>query len=272
MKIYLISLIAIFCCSHFTAQESFQYKAVYDFTYQPDSTNTDSRKSETMLLYLGDKFSRFSSLGNMIKDSLSETIDKSNRSMAEFSRIRSMTPETDFDYKIFKDREAGELRFIEKIFKDKVRYSEDLKLQTWQIDPQNDTILGYQVQKASTIFAGRDYEAWFTPEIPIPDGPYKFNGLPGLILKINDSKNEYAFTLTGFQKLKTSSSPLKQIEDYRLVDKKDFLRLKENFQRDPLTAMSNAGVKIGWSKEQARNAKKELDEKFKKENNPIELE
>ncbi|MGC3977437.1 MAG: GLPGLI family protein [Paludibacteraceae bacterium] len=45
--------------------------------------------------------------------------------------------------------------------------------------------------------------AWFTPEIPIKEGPYKFSSLPGLILKISDDKNHYIFTCTGIRKPKS---------------------------------------------------------------------
>jgi len=267
------------CCSLLSislfSQEikgDFNYKATYEITYQIDSTHVDSQKSETMLLYIGDEISRFSSIGTAIGDSLSQTVDKSNKSMAEFSRIRSMTPKTEFNYKIFKHYNENKLQFVEKVFKDKIKYKESLKTQDWTILTETDSILGYTVQKASTSFAGRDYIAWFTPEIPISDGPYKFNGLPGLILQISDIKEEYQFKLTGFQKLSKPVSVVIDYEKYRNIPKEDFLKIKENFKRDPLTAMGNAGIKIGWSKEDERKAKKELDEKFKKENNPLELE
>jgi GLPGLI family protein len=48
-------------------------------------------------------------------------------------------------------------------------------------------INGYICNKAITHFRGRDYEAWFTPEIPITFGPFKFKGLPGLILILNST-------------------------------------------------------------------------------------
>jgi GLPGLI family protein len=58
----------------------------------------------------------------------------------------------------------------------------------WEILQEKSVYEGYNVQKASTVFAGRKWTAWFTNEIPISDGPYKFSGLPGLILKISDDK------------------------------------------------------------------------------------
>lgn len=273
-KSTLILVFSLVCLNLFSQEISgeFNYKAAYELTYQINSTDESSKKSESMVLYLGDKMSRFSSLGTAVGDSLSENRDKSNKSMAEFQRIRSMIPKTDFDYKIFKNYETGKIQFVEKIFKDKLKYEEPLKLQNWQIKPETKIIAGYSAQSAVTSFAGRNYTAWFTPEIPISDGPYKFNGLPGLILEISDDKNEYHFTLTNFQELEEPVSTLMDYTEYRLAQKTDFLKVKENFKRDPLKAMSNAGIKIGWAKGDEKKAKREMSEKFKKENNPIELE
>ena len=46
---------------------------------------------------------------------------------------------------------------------------------------------------------GRNYHAWFAPEIPLNEGPWKFNGLPGLILEVYDTQDHYHFTLIGMQ-------------------------------------------------------------------------
>jgi GLPGLI family protein len=56
----------------------------------------------------------------------------------------------------------------------------------WNIDNKAiKKINGYTCNKAITKFRGREYEAWFTTQIPINFGPFKFNGLPGLIISIN---------------------------------------------------------------------------------------
>ncbi|WP_435526000.1 GLPGLI family protein [Chryseobacterium indoltheticum] len=70
----------------------------------------------------------------------------------------------------------------------------------WKVSSEKDKFLNYPIQKATTEFGGRKWTAWFTTEIPIQDGPYKFSGLPGLILKMNDSENEFLYTLKGITK------------------------------------------------------------------------
>ncbi len=66
----------------------------------------------------------------------------------------------------------------------------------WTISPETDTLLGLKCRKASTEYGGREYTAWFTSEIPISDGPYTFQGLPGLILKVADKDLWYEFKVS----------------------------------------------------------------------------
>ncbi len=66
----------------------------------------------------------------------------------------------------------------------------------WQIKNEFKTLSGIKVQKAIGDFRGRRYVAWFAHEIPLKAGPYKFSGLPGLILSVGDEKNEVMFHAT----------------------------------------------------------------------------
>ncbi len=81
---------------------------------------------------------------------------------------------------------------------------EDISAQEWEMCDDVQEILGYECWKATCTFAGRKYVAWFTLEIPIQDGPYKFYGLPGLILKIEDSEQIYNFNAIGIEKLENA--------------------------------------------------------------------
>lgn len=72
-------------------------------------------------------------------------------------------------------------------------YSEDLETPVWNITDSTASISGYNCILAVSHFRGRTWHAWFTPEIPVSNGPWKLGGLPGLILKAYDLKKHYSF-------------------------------------------------------------------------------
>ncbi|EHG22741.1 hypothetical protein HMPREF9332_01239 [Alloprevotella rava F0323] len=82
------------------------------------------------------------------------------------------------------------------------QYVEDIPDFKWKILSKSKVIMGYNCQCATTTFRGRDYEAWFTADIPLSCGPWKFHGLPGLILEVADVKNEFHFTVNGISQIK----------------------------------------------------------------------
>lgn len=70
---------------------------------------------------------------------------------------------------------------------------EDPTALKWQLVDSFKKISGYKCQKAITAFRGRNYEAWFTSEISLSFGPWKFGGLPGLILEVYDNTGQVYF-------------------------------------------------------------------------------
>lgn len=65
----------------------------------------------------------------------------------------------------------------------------------WKLSTQVDSVCGFVCQMAQTDYLGRKYEAWFCPEIPVDIGPFKFRGLPGLIVKVKDMEGDYSWEL-----------------------------------------------------------------------------
>jgi GLPGLI family protein len=121
-----------------------------------------------------------------------EKIDSIFRlSESKISKINNL-PNTNHKYSIYiKD---NDLLFHTYIALDYMHYEEKLNY-NWQITEETREINGYTARKALTTYGGRNWEAWYTSEIALNSGPYKFKGLPGLILEVKDSDNLFHFTL-----------------------------------------------------------------------------
>ena len=79
-------------------------------------------------------------------------------------------------------------------------YTTKLPLLDWALVPDSTKeILGYNCNMAKAYFAGREYVVWYTIDIPLPYGPYKFYGLPGLVMKVEEVTHLYSWELKGIQ-------------------------------------------------------------------------
>lgn len=103
----------------------------------------------------------------------------------------------------------------------------------WTISSDTATIRGFLSQKATCTLGGRDWEAWFTPEIAINEGPYKFSGLPGLILKAESVDGDYSFVFKSIQNVAPDSYHFDNFE-YKLVSKKKYKSKFKSLDQDPI--------------------------------------
>ena len=116
-------------------------------------------------------------------------------------------------------------------------YTEDYPMQQWKLTDERQTIHGYDCQKATCSWRGRDYTAWFTTEIPVSRGPWKFGGLPGLIVKIYDMKEEYNFELVKLEQMKR---PIVQynFSKFRKTSREQMLQLQKRINVNWLRPIS----------------------------------
>lgn len=92
----------------------------------------------------------------------------------------------------------------------------------WEITDETENILGFTCKKATVKYRGSSISAYFTEEIPIPFGPWKFDGLPGLILKVvSDDYNGISWVATSIQ------YPYEKGFDFNWDESKYNLSLKE---------------------------------------------
>ena len=107
------------------------------------------------------------------------------------------------------------------------RYKEPWPSMQWTLGTEKQDICGYQCQKATCHWRGRDYEVWFTSAIPLKSGPWKFGGLPGLIMKIHDTEHLYTWEAVSVE---NGTFPIYQLDERRFKDSERKKVLK--MQRD----------------------------------------
>ena len=146
---------------------------------------------------------------------------------------------------LFRDQSAGRLTHTDQIGMDHLLYTEPLPNCGWELADGERTILGYVCRRAACTFRGRSYEAWYAPEIAVSCGPWKFGGLPGLILAIRDDAGVLDLEATGVEQ---RVEPIRMTDrNYLKTNRKKYLDLKQKAMTDPvgyLTGNSNVRMTI----------------------------
>ena len=252
---------------------------LYEYKSVSDSLNPENIESEIMALDVTVKFSKFYSYDNFKFDSISKSnVDKgisdSNLKIKKSKNLSIVIKEYP-EFSVLMISRIGQIKYNVK----------DGRILKWKISPENDVFGNFKIQKAESEFAGREWTAWFTTEIPIQEGPYKFRGLPGLILKIYDSTNSHIFTLAGIQKLKkVSSKDDNFVFDFgtnQNLTQEKYKQIFNEFRNDPnksirqtLSEMDevNDNGKMVNKNDYLREREKRLKEEIKKSNNLLELD
>lgn len=266
-KQHLSIILLIFLPYIITAQikDTFNFKATYRLNFKPTKTATDKQK-ENLFLFVGQYYTKFSSQGNYKKDSLI----RNKQNNPKFTQLLKSLPKTKFKYTIVNKLNSPKLFFNQKIAKDNFIYEENISPK-WKMSSESKTLAGYKCQKAEMHYAGRDYTAWFTPEIPISAGPYKFSGLPGLIVEIYDSKKEYHFTLIGFKEIK-KPLPFNYSKSNSLeTEKEKFLEVLRKFNENPFKSLEQSGITVSFDDDSRKKKMLKKHREKQRNKNPIEL-
>lgn len=195
MKLKLLIILFAFIGSANTFSQS--YKIIYDFKWKTEKESKEYN-SELTTLIQNNETSYFGSLAKFRYDSLKTALVKQGaRSFPGPKEIWKLETLISKDFK-------SQTTVSEENFFDKVYFTTYTCKPNWKISQEKSRFFNYTVQKAETDFGGRKWIAWFTNEVPIHDGPYKFFGLPGLILKISDSEELFIFEIKGITKEKNN--------------------------------------------------------------------
>jgi hypothetical protein len=99
--------------------------------------------------------------------------------------------------RVVKARDAGRLVFGDPLLKGRDQFFEDsLFPMHWEPIAGERQVGEFKCKGATATFKGRTYTCWYSPEIPLPEGPWKLGGLPGLITEAYDDHDDLHFTLS----------------------------------------------------------------------------
>ena len=70
----------------------------------------------------------------------------------------------------------------------------------WELLDGDTIICDYPCKKARTFFRGRTWTVWYSPLLPYSDGPWKFCGLPGVVLDASEAEGKLAFHCKSIEK------------------------------------------------------------------------
>lgn len=237
-------IIALFCfllsMIELTAQDKFVIapsllECKYHFIAIKDTVRRNKQEADSVILRIGAKVSQSFSgktffLESNDQDSIGFQILKKKIDWAfasgqiELAPSKSLNPEY-----LYKNYPEGKITTMtQELFAGFV-YQEDFVSQKWAITDSIKQILHYPCRLATCIFRGRTYFAWFAVDIPYHEGPWKFSGLPGLILEVYDINKDYHYTAYSVEDHSLSPITLYNFDKqaYIPTDRVTFLRTRK---------------------------------------------
>lgn len=258
---YLIDIIVIavfFLGKPLFAQEILDiahYRFQYEYSYHFDTLNKNDVRNDLIILQVGQNVSKSYSYYTFRSDSLRATPDGARVFRESFFKVtreqmaRDERPNPPYRRRmsttVYKNYPQGQIKVTDAIGTNYYKYIDKLHSQTWRITDSTKTILDYPSQMAVSDFRGRKWIAWFAHDIPISDGPWKFSGLPGLIMEVYDSEKHFRFTLVGIEQVENEPlvfSPVVLSYDtfgeYEKTTRIDFLRGLARYHGNMISIMN----------------------------------
>ncbi|RBQ02397.1 GLPGLI family protein [Pedobacter miscanthi] len=233
----------------------------YTFTHIQDTTQRDQPRTENMLLVTGknasvytsyDKLNQSLNMQKQIQEQIKNQTGNGNMKIEVKSETK--VPLTQVDYFFF----ANEHKMItkERLFNNYL-VEETAAQIDWKILKDTMSFSGIPCQKATTRFKGRNWIAWFATEIPFQSGPWKLNGLPGLIVEAYDDKKEVKFTFAGLENVKDDASQANSGDDVKIAAPNGGVGVVKMVGIDMST--SYLGPEIKLPADAIKTTRKELD-------------
>ena len=273
-KIFFI-FILIILCSTIKAQwfdepiivlDTAKLQVLYQLTYFDDTNHMNFMRQEQQILIIGDKASSYQSY-NYLK--YLQTGRKKQQEGNLMVWLQSGLSEDNyvsaFRYMIYKNQHNGIITYTDhNMSAGDILYEENKQAFDWEITTETDSINGFLSQKAMCNYGGRRWEAWFAPDIQYSDGPYKFCGLPGLILKIADTQGHYSFNVLALELSEHGTMVEFHDFDHIKTTRKEFNKMMDDYNKDIINILKGMGINA--------SSAQQASQYVASQNNPLELD
>ncbi len=189
-----------------------------------------------MRLDVGEQVSFFYSYSNALYEQ--QRIEMMNKGNFSVPNMRGGS----ISWKLFKNFPTGKTTYIDNVFRDGFRVVEPIEQPQWELIPDSTArILDYNCQMARCNYKGRQWFAWFTADIPIDNGPWKLDGLPGLVLRAYDNSRHYIFDCVGLKQTDGTHDIVfdDRFNSYEETSMRNLQQLKAN--TTPMDIMNRSG-------------------------------
>ena len=233
MKHFFILCASLGLSLSLSAQQNNTFPTDYECLYEYKVTNSKSMTDTyTTILQIGRDCSCFMDYTAFQSDSVNATPQASDEDIKKY-QMQEMKNSLFFDQTVLQNHPQGEMSVYSVIPPDYYMYKEKLCPIQWSLSNETDTVCGYVCQKATGEYGGRKWVVWYAPEIPTTYGPWKFCGLPGLVMRAYDTENIHRFEAITFRK-GTLPIAVPDIPHIVTVERDKFVKSKNKYEEDPM--------------------------------------
>lgn len=200
------------------------YRFIYEYRMKPDVEKKDSVVVNYMNLDTDGKRSYFTNAVKYERDSVYRA-DKSYSAL-----LKAKSYDRNLSYTIEKDYSRKTVNLYDK-YKNVNLVTIDREHPKWKVEKEFKVINKLDCQKAVADYKGRTWEAWFSKDFPISDGPYKFSGLPGLVIALKDTEEDHVFELIQIKKIKEITAFVPK--NNKQMNGEEYRKLIKNYTFNP---------------------------------------
>jgi GLPGLI family protein len=227
-----INVLLILLCFSTKAQN---LKLHYNLEFVKD-TLTNNVEKRSMVLWSEKQNYIFCSEELLIKDSL-------KKNNFEYSPVLM-----DEDIEFMTIKKENSISLFSLVDENLYAVKEDSSILKWDIKRETKKIGNIDCQLATLQYKGRNWEAWFSTKYPITFGPYIFNGLPGAVIELSDTKKNFIFKLSGIKNTKESlniviNQKVWIVNNVISVTKKGLKKVYLSFYSSPFKKMKEKGIR-----------------------------